>query len=243
MVKTLLGAAAMLFVGIPFAQDVGTVDLTRTSRSSNGEAETAHSGCAEFSGGVIAEGSALRSNRGEPHKLLVEFTRVPSDRLILGSTVDAEVRMTNTDTRLIEIPWSTDIGIIPRNQDPAHAEWEVGSFWFELSDTGLHRIFLKSMSRYLYGTKFSPGTELAIRPGESVRALVQFKVDALYANSRPQLQEGKWKLAVEWQQYGISSSLEGCPKATGYTDNAPSGYYREQSPPVPIEIVSGPADN
>jgi hypothetical protein len=238
--KTVLVLVAALMGILQAGSDAGYVDLTQgddTSPSAHADGKSVSDGCNQFSGGTLADGErASESVRNKP-KLLVEFSRPPAESLAIGQAVDAEVRMTNTGNKPIEIPWSTDLAVVPKNQDPAQATWSVGTFWFFLDGRGDHRLLLASTSRRLYGTKASAGSEITIPAGQSVRARVSFKVDSLYTEDSERLKDGKWTLSAEWQQVEVSASLQECRQFTGYL-GGPSFYFDEKNPSIAVSIAS-----
>jgi hypothetical protein len=225
---------------VQVGSDARYVDLTQgddKSPRAQLESRSVSDGCNEFSGGTIGEGERILEPAKNKGKLLVEFSRPPAANLAIGETVDAEVKMTNTGDKPIEIPWSTDVAVIPKNQDPAHSTWAVGTFWFVLDGPEDHRLLLASTSRRLYGTKVSPASELTIPPGQNVRARVSFKIDSFYSEFRDNLKDGNWNLSAEWQQIEGAASLKECRHFTGYTDGQ-SSYFDERSPSIPVAIVN-----
>lgn len=238
--KTLLVLVAVLVGVLQAGSDAGYVDLTQgddTSPSAHADAKSVSDGCNQFSGGTIADGERVSESVRNKPKLLVEFSRPPAESLTIGQAVDAEVRMTNTGDKPVEIPWSTDLAVAPKNQDPARATWSVGTFWFFLDGPGDHRLLLASTTRRLYGTKVSAGSEITIPAGQSVRARVSFKVESLDTGDSEQLKDGKWSLSAEWQQVEVSASLSECRQFTGYL-GGPSSYFDEKNPSIALSIVS-----
>jgi hypothetical protein len=165
-------------------QQIGSVDLTVPLKAlkpaENQEQKAPPNGCDKLSDGIIADGWAEPPDR-RPLDLVVEVTKVNDANPVIGSELQAEVRMRNGDTRTIEIPWSTDHSIVEAGQNPESLQWNAGTFEFMLRIPHVTQVRLKSLTGWLYSSKFSAGSQLTIQPGESITALVKLKLEDEYA--------------------------------------------------------------
>lgn len=231
---------ALLLISIPFAQQIGSVDLTGPQKSpkpaEGEETRTLPNGCEKLSGGGIADGWVEPEDH-RPRDLVVEVINVKDTKPTLGSELEAEVRLLNTDTRSILIPWNADPGAIVAGQDPWNLQWDVGTFEFTLRDRQDNQVALKSLTGWLYGSKFSAGSQLTIRPGESITALTKFKIEDKYPIEPGRPKVGEWQLLAEWQQIGRSWHVENCEGWNAYFQYA--NFYRQQNPAITIQVTRG----
>jgi hypothetical protein len=166
----------------------------------------------------------------------VEITKVNGENPSIGGELQAEVRMRNSDTRAIQIPWSTDYSIIEAGQDPESLQWNAGTFEFMLRIPHVTQVRLKSLTGWLYGSKFYAGSQLTIQPGESITALVKLKLEDEYAIPPERLKEGEWQLSAEWFQVGRSWGVKNCKAANGYFHY--DKFYRQQNVPMTIQVAA-----
>lgn len=229
---------ALLLIGVPIAQQIGSVDLTHLpdppKLAEDLEKRTVPNGCKKLLGGGIADGF-VKPEDDRPQDISVEVIKVREMKPAVGSELQAEVQIRNTDTRSIRIPWSTDPSVIENGQNPYEFLWDVGTFEFTLRDQHHSQIRLKSLTRSLYGSKFTAGSQLTIRPGESIAALVKFKLEDEYPIPPGRLKEGKWQLSAEWRQTGRSWHVKNCESWNGYFQY--ENYYRQQNLAVTIQVT------
>jgi hypothetical protein len=220
-------------------RQIGSVDLSHppeTSKATSDQEKTAlPKGCEKLSGGGIADGW-VKPEDHLPRDILVEVIKVSDTESAVGSELEAEVQLQNADKQPIQIPWSTDSSLIENGQDPEHLQWEVGTFEFALRDSEDHQIALKSLTGWMYGSKFTSGSELTIRPGESITALVKFKLEDKYPIEPGRPKEGKWQLLATWHQVGRSWSVKNCEVWNGYSMY--DDFYRQHSVPLTIQVTA-----
>jgi hypothetical protein len=217
-------------------QQIASVDLTHLQVESNSVAKSEKpplpAGCTELGGG-IGDG-AIVQQRNQPRELIVEIMSLSKNDLSIGTTFDAGVRLRNSGADPVRIPWSVDPGITEISQNPDHLEWEVGSFKFFLDRNDL----LKSKGQSLYGSEFSKGSMLTIRPGEWIAAMVQVRLELEYPLRDEIVRSGKRKLRVEWEQARHTKTLDQkkCELWSGYFKY---NIYKQQNPEIPITITKG----
>ena len=170
--RTLLGfPVVLLLVGNAFAQQIGSVNLTRPP-----EHEALPYGCKKLLPGTIGDGIAEPEDH-VPRDIVVEVVSVKNTKPALRSELTAEVRLQNTGTRSMEIPWSTEFSTIEKGESPVALRWDEGTFEFTLEDKQGRKVLLKSLTGAVYGSKFSAGSELTIKPGEGITAVVKFMLE------------------------------------------------------------------
>jgi hypothetical protein len=218
--KALCCAPVALFLISPaLAQQIASADLTRPPEpaipAQNAGKTALPDGCQRLLPGIIADGSVEPEDH-KPREIVLEIVKVSTDKPTVGSELQADVRLLNTGKQSIQIPWSTDQSIVRDHQDPGHLEWEGGSFEVLLRGQLDTDVLLKSSTSELYGSKFSPGSLLTLRPGEWVVAVIKFKLQAEYEVRPGGWKEGKMLLLVEWRQTARTQDLFGCKVANGY---------------------------
>ena len=220
-------------------RQIGSVDLTRPPETSNvarsREKTALPKGCGKLSDGGIADGW-VKPEDNLPRGIVVKVISVSNLKSALSSELRADVQLQNSDKRPIRIPWSTDSSLIENGQDPEHLEWEVGTFEFTLRDSEDNQIALKSLTGWLYGSKFTSGSELTIQPRESIIALVKFKLEDKYAIPPERLKEGEWQLLAEWHQVGRSWDVKNCAAWNSYFQY--DDFYRQHNVPVTIQVTA-----
>jgi hypothetical protein len=212
-------------------QQIASVDLThRNIPAKFAGTQALPKGCEKLLPGNIGDGFVAPPNH-EAREIVVEMVKLSNENPVIGSEVQGEVQLRNSGKYPIKIPWSTDPSIIEKGQNPNLLRREEGSFSIELK-RGYE--LLVSLSQSLFGSRFSPGSELTIQPGEWVTAVVKFKLAPHYGLPGQSVRKGKRDLFVEWEQAGRSKSVRNCAVTTGwfhYRD-----YYRQQNPTVTINV-------
>jgi hypothetical protein len=224
----------LLISGIPM-QQVESVDLTHPPVGSV-TSKNLPEGCKKLSAGMIADGFAEPKDH-LPFEIVVEVTSVKAGKAIIGSELEAEVRFLNSDKRPILIPWGTNPSVIEEGQSPNAVTWEEGTFEFKLKDQQGRQVPLKSLTGSLFGSKFSGGSELTLKPGESISARVKFKLEDEFQIPILSLTAGEWQLSAKWSQSGRSWSVKNCVVANAYFHY--DGYYHQQNPGLTVQITTG----
>jgi hypothetical protein len=189
------------------AQQAGYVDLISAPAlisKPQPHDEGTPAGCSTLGGG-FADGFTKPDN-GKKTQITLEITKLSSATISAGSEFEAEVRLTNTDSHTIEIPWSTDPATAQAGPDSDHAYYEIGEFQVDLTDSSGLVVPLKSLSSSLLGSRYSTDTQRKIAPGEWITASIKLKVIHRYFGL-PTLSDGKARLTAEWQQRGRYWSL------------------------------------
>ena len=221
------------------AQRVGSVDLTHPQEAPKPaevhERRALPNGCEELLGGGIADGWVEPEDH-QPREIVVKVINVSDLKPVLGSELQADVELQNQDKRPIQIPWSTDSALIDQGQDPRSLHWDVGTFEFKLSVPQDIQVRLRSLTGWLYGSEFSAGSRLTIQPGETIMALVKFKLEDEYAIQPERLKEGEWQLSAEWHQVRRSWHLKGCEPWNGYFQF--DKFYRQRNLPMTIQVTT-----
>src|ERR1700735_239155 len=239
MKALLVPTLTLLLANHAFPQQIASVDLTQrlesTQPTERQKVTPLAEACAEPTGGVF-DGVVLPDDK-RPREISVEFTNLSSVNPQVGSEVVADIRLRNIDKKPINIPWSTDPSVIEKGQSPDHLEWEQGGFEVRLKDHRNNGFVLKSLDMPLYGSKFSPGSQLTIQPGEWVSARMNFKIEDRYFGTP----EGESRLSVEWEQASRTWTRSKCGVTTGWFGYN-RGFYKQERPSVTIQVTgSGPA--
>lgn len=231
--RSVLGTAlVLLLIGNAFAQQIGSIDLTRPAKHE----DLPHS-CKNLVPGIIADGWAGWVDHVR-RQIMVEVVSVEDMNPDLGSELTAEVRLRNSGTLPIVIPWSTEFSTVVKGQNPDALKWVDGWFEFTLKDQQNNEVSLKSLTGVVYGSESSAGTELTIKPGENVTALVRFALEDEFPIAPPRLKEGQWELSSKWLQNDRGWSIgKNCSVSNYY--NHYDWYYEQQSPAITIQIKAG----
>jgi hypothetical protein len=217
-----------------FVQRTDLVDLTQIPKPSTSADDLPH-GCKKVSGGMIADGW-LEPENHVPLEIVVEVVSIRSMRPALGSESTAEVRLRNADTRPIKIPWSTDFATIQNGQSPDALQWEQGTFELRLKNQQGEQVLLKSLTMSLYGAKTSPESQRILEPGESITALVKFKLEDEYPIPPLWLKEGDWQLLAKWELTGRSWLFKNCSESNVYLHD--DHLYQQQNTGLPIQVTA-----
>jgi hypothetical protein len=229
-----VASVTLLLISNVFAQQINYVDLTRPAMPSEAS-ENLPDGCKELSPAAIVDGWREPEDHA-PHNIVVEVLSVRSTTPVLGSEVGAEVRLRNSDTRPIKIPWSTDLRTIEKGQGPDTLKWEEGTFEFMLEDRQGHQVSLKSLTESLYGSEFAAESELTLKSGESITALVKFVLEDEFSSRPLRLKAGEWQLSAKWSQAGRSWHVRNCKASNGYFQY--ERFYQQQNPGMVIQVGS-----
>lgn len=225
----------LTLVGLALLQQIGSVDLTRPVPPSVSHNRPVPAACKDLKSGGIADGWPQPEDH-KARRIQVAVLSVKDEKPALDSEVETTVQLRNTDTHPIQIPWSADPSVIEEGQNEDYLEWEGGTFLFFLSDQARHRVMLKSSTEWLNGSKFVSGSLLTIQPGQSIAALVKFKVEELFPIEPLRLKEGNWQLSVEWRQVGRTWRIKDCAAWNGYFHY--DHFYEQQSPPFSIQVTA-----
>lgn len=223
------------------AQQIASVDLTKQpepvqSIDRQNKSALPH-GCKKLSGGGVADGIVTPQDH-QRRQIVVEVLKVSEDKASEGTQLQADIQLRNNGEQAIRIPWSNDPGTIKTGQHPDNLQWEEGWFEFMLRAPRGHDVLLKSLSQSLYGSDFSAGSQLTIRPGEWITATVKFKLEAMYLY-QPGEFKGNSQLMVEWEQTARSWSVRDCSVWNGYF----SYTYEQRSPSITVEIMESSSTN
>jgi hypothetical protein len=207
-----------LLLGTARAQQIGSVDLSKPvqpSKSSEDLAQTKkRNGCSSLTPGIIADG--VMGYGQQPREIAVKMVSVNDENPMEGSILQGEVELRNVGTEAIQIPWSTDSGVIQNGQDPNHLSWEDATFEILIKSHREDVLLLKSLTTKLYGSKFTVGSMLTIRPGQWVTATVRFKLEAMYLPVPGEFKDGPLHLFAEWKQEGRGWSVKNCMVNNSY---------------------------
>lgn len=179
----------------------------------------------------MADGVILPEDK-EPREISLAITKLSDENPTVGSEVVAEIQLRNIGKNPINIPWSTDPSVIKKGQDPDHLKWEQGGFEMRLRDWRNEGFVLKSPELPLYGSKFSPESQLTLQPGEWVTARMNFEIEDRYFGTP----EGESRLSVEWEQASRTWARSKCGATTGWFDYNP-GFYKQKQAAVTIHVT------
>lgn len=227
---------SLLFVSGVHGQQVASVDLTHPptsdSISQNQIKPALPDGCEKILPGVIADG-IVQPEDHHPHEITLEIISLSADKVPVGSELRADVRLSNNGKQSIQIPWSTNPSTAKEGQASGHLDWETSSFEVLLRGQRDNDVLLKNLTYPLYGSKFSPGSLLTMRPGESVVAAIEFKMEAQYPVRPGPWKEGKMELLIKWRQTARSQNLVDCKMANGYFRY----NYEQKNLTMPIQVI------
>jgi hypothetical protein len=218
-------------------QQIASVDLTHPPKSNSISQDQKKlalpDGCEKILPGIIADGFVQPEDH-HPSEITLELIRVSADKAPVGSELGGDVRLLNSGKQSIQIPWSIDPNAVTDSQDPSHREWEGGSFEVLLRGQLDNDVLLESLTYPLYGSKFSPGSLLTLKPGESVVAAIKFKMLSRYPVRPGPWKEGKMELLVEWRQTSIYQDLVDCKMRKGFYQY----QYEQKNLTTPIQLIA-----
>ena len=185
-----------------------------------------------FADGVVTD------DDHKPRRIEVELVPVSDTRLVIGTNVEATIRLKNVGTEAIQIPWSTDFRTTQDGQDPKMRSWDVGWFQLELKSTETNNnAELKSTSQNLFASKLLSGSSLTIRSGEWITAQISSKVEAQNPTFE-HVKEGSAELSVEWSQTARARRVEDCGVTLGYFTYT----YQQDNPSVIVKVENEQSD-
>lgn len=177
----------------------------------------------------MADGIVAPPKEG-PRDITVEIVRLNKEALAIGAVVQAEVRLRNSGTGPIRIPWNADPIKIDTGQTADHVNWEQGDFKFVLSPSGV----LSSATQPLVGSSVVNGTELDILPGEWVTVKTSFRLELEWPQSGRTIEKGRQQLHVEWEQASHTKNVKDCAVSSGFFEYR--GYYQQKNPAITIKV-------
>lgn len=231
--RTLLCVSfVLLLAGDASGQQIGSVDLTRPP-----ERVDLPNGCKKLLPGVIGDGWPEPEDH-VPRNIVVEVVTVKDPKPVLGSELVAEVRLQNSGTQSIKIPWSNEFSSLVKGRNLDALSWDEATFEFMLRDQQGRKVGLKSLTESLYGSKSTDGSELTVEPGESVTASVKFALEDRFPIPPLRLKEGEWELSAKWVQTGRTSSVsKNCTVANAYFHY--DRYYQQKNSGITIQVKAG----
>jgi len=224
---------AFLLTSISFAQQIGSVDLTLPFKHAN-IVEKTPNGCKKLTNRMAAD-ARMQPDGHAPERIVVQVISIDDLTPFLGSEVRARVQLRNSDDRPIIIPWITDYSAIQNTQSPTSQQWNVGAFEFRLKNNETS-VLLKSLTRPVFGSNVSPGTQLTLAPGESVTATVKVKLQEEYPVSPIRLKAGEWELLVKWRLTGRSWEVKHCAVSNSYVHD--DEFYHQENLGLPIRVLA-----
>jgi len=191
------------------------VPITATVPAQAEEKPKYPNGCSKMGVG-FADGVTLDKEK-VPRKIRVKLVKISSGKLAIGSEIVATAKLQDIGSKSIQIPWSTDFRTTMDGQDPDNRSWEFGEFEMSLRDKQNSHYYdrLVTTSQPLYSSKFLPGSELTLKPGEWVTARISFRIEV----QNPSFEEvnvGTAALAMEWFQTVRTRVVKDCGVTLGY---------------------------
>jgi hypothetical protein len=157
------------------AQDAGYLDLT--DPAPHGRIRSPNGGTGGFCGNS--------ESSGNPE---VTLTLVSLDKRAysIGEEVSFEVRVENTGTKTIEVPWAPGLGELEPADPTISYRYLTAAFVLTFTDPRSHRSF--SIQGYAYGSKDVPGTIRELRSSQSV---------LIRARRRLEIYEDSWRKRIK----------------------------------------------
>jgi hypothetical protein len=241
--KLMVGAVfGLLSTSWAFPQQLGVVNLPlpeSTQPVAQEKVARLPPGCTQPTG-VMANG-AVKPPDNQRRTISLEIVKLSNRTLEVGGESRAEVRLKNVGDTPIDIPWSTDSGVMKEAPNPDVLQWEQANLGIVLLDKKNKTIALKTADWPLYGSRFVGGSQLTIKPGEWVTAFIEFKVEDLYhIVSFTEFPVGEARLSVEWEQASRAWGREKCGWSRAWFDYG-GDYYKQERPTIAVQINrSGP---
>jgi hypothetical protein len=143
------------FASVGFSQDIGYLDLTTPApRMPTRSPKRFSGGC-----GGTGDGPATSPNA------TLTLISLDKNTYSLGEEITFEVKIENSGTDTIEIPWTPDLATLEPSDQTQYFSYRSASFVTILTvpDSG-HYLFVSGFS---YGSTDAPGTIRDLRPGQS----------------------------------------------------------------------------
>jgi hypothetical protein len=218
-----------------FPQQVGTVNLPlpeSTEHVAQQNVAQLPPGCRQPTG-IMANGVVKAPDKQKTMSL--EVVKLSSQTFEVGGKGRAEVRLKNTGDTPINIPWSTDPGVIQKAPNPDVLRWDQANLGIVLLEKQ-KTIVLKTADWPLYGSTFVVGSQLTIKSGEWVTAFIEFKVEDLYhVVNFTEFPVEKASLFAQWEQATRVWGREKCGWSRAWFDYA-KDYYKENRPTIAVRI-------
>jgi hypothetical protein len=215
-------------------QQIASADLSHprvvASLSEKTGQEKPAVGCRDMIGGV-ADGYVVAAD--QPNRIQVEILKIDDEHLMIGADVDGTIKLENTGSQPIRIPWSTDVATTAHSQELNHSSWETGGFRIKLKNKDSTSVELRSTSQILFASPSVSESTLTIRPGEWITVRISFRVEAQNPEYG-QVQEGASELIVEWVQISRTREVKDCTVTFGYYNFDPS--YRQTNPHLTVTV-------
>jgi hypothetical protein len=191
--------------------------------------------CTQPTGGFVDGG--VKPPHNQQRTISLEIVKLTGQTLETGGKDRAEVRFKNVGDYPINIPWSTDSGVMQKAPNPDLLQWEQANLGVVLLDKKNRTIALRTAEWPLYGSKFVSGSQLKINPGEWITAFLDFKVEDLYhIVTFTEFPVGEVRLFVEWGQASRTWRREKCGWNRGWFDYDRGGYYKQERPTMTVLI-------
>jgi hypothetical protein len=233
------------------AQEVGSVDLrpsTSPSKTAADEKKKKDSavaeekdekkelpgGCEKLLPGTIADG-IVETDDKQPRPIFVEVASVSEKEPTEGSELDAEVRLQNTGTRTIEIPWSEDPKVIEIGQGSKGYAWQGGYFEVFFRAGNTNGVMLKSLSPDLYGTSLHSGSLLTLQTGQWITAKIRFQLAAKYLYKVGEFEGKEAELFATWEQVNRVISIKDCKEWSSFFRY--DYFYKQENRGVTIHVA------
>jgi hypothetical protein len=229
-------AVFVLSTSWAFPQQVGVVNLPlpeSTEPVARQNITQLSPGCRQPTG-IMANGAVKAPDKQKTISL--EVVKLSSETLEVGGEGRIEVRLKNVGDTPINIPWSTDSGVIQKAPNPDVLQWEQASLGIVLLDKKNKTIALKTTDWPLYGSRFVGESQLTIKPGEWVTAFIEFKVEDFHQTVNfAQFPVGEASLFVEWEQASRVWGREKCGWSRAWFEYG-RDYYKQEHPTIPVQI-------
>jgi hypothetical protein len=240
--KVTVGAVfGLLSTSWAFPQQVGVVNLPlpeSTVPVAQQKVAQLPPGCSEPTG-ILANGEVKAPDK--QRAISLEVVKLSSQTLDVGGQSRAEVRLQNVGDTPIDIPWSTDSGVMRKGPNPEVLQWEQANLGIVLIEKK-KRIALKTADWPLYGSTFVAGSQLTIKPGQWVTAFIEFKVEDLYKIvSVTEFPLGETRLSAEWEQASRTWSREKCGWSRFWFEYG-GDYYKQEHPTIAVQINRSSSD-
>lgn len=216
------------------AQQIASADLAHprphANPSEKQDEEKPADGCRDMVF-TVADGALVAE--GPPNRIEVDILKIGNGHLMIGDDVEGTIRLQNTGSQPIRIPWSTDVAISGHSQELNHGSWEMGLFRIKLANKANKTIELSSTSQILFASPSVSGSTLNIGPGEWITARISFRVEAQNPEYG-QVKEGASELIVEWVQVSRTRDVKDCTVTLGNYTFDPS--YRQSNPSLAVTV-------